>query len=254
MMASSPLQLAARDLEQLRAGGSARSARAQETARPLPIGIAAIDEALPDAGLPRGGVVELCAPSGLACATRLALSACASAQREGGGVWCGWIDGSRTLYAPGVAQAGVALDRLLVVRPPARDLGRVAVRLAASHVFSLIVIDRCGVPGAIFSEAPKGRWSTVVRRLALAAEHDETTIVLLSTTEQAKRDSLPIASRIELGRPAPDRLGLRISKDRRHRGQSPLSIPLSIPLFAPRPMAIPLASASANPRELERAG
>ncbi len=48
----------------------------------LPLGYQALDEALPGAGLPRGAVVEIASPRGLARATSIALMACASAQAE----------------------------------------------------------------------------------------------------------------------------------------------------------------------------
>ena len=182
--------------------------------------------------------------------TRFALSACASAQHGSEDEptlaspkrWCAWVDSSRTLFAPGVAQAGVCLERLLVVQPEPRDMARIAVRLAASGVFSMLVSDRCGVPGSALPHAvaPRTsastrrdtrpaaniRWSTAVRRLALAAQESETTILLLSRNAQATRDTLPTTMRIELGRPALERLSLRIAKDKRGRLQGPQSIPL----------------------------
>src|SRR6188768_2078136 len=76
----------------------------------LPFGIAELDQALPDQGLLRGGVVELSvlAPGGLS--TTLALAAIRSFQR--GSIqsmsrkaepWCAFVDPAGTLYAPGVA-------------------------------------------------------------------------------------------------------------------------------------------------------
>lgn len=210
-----PLHLAAFDLEKLRAG-TLRGAGAST----LPLGIASLDEAL--GGLPQGSVVELCSSGGLGRATRIALAACASAQQADGGEasWCAWVDASGTLYAPGVARAGVDLKRLLVVRPEPTDIAKVAVRLAASHVFSVLVIDRCGIPGAALHHPLHGMssrgWSTAVRRLALAVEGSDTTIVLLSNEQQA-RESLPTAMRIALERPSLDQLHLRVAKDRRGR-------------------------------------
>src|SRR4051794_39852832 len=84
-------------------------------AKVLPLGGFALDEALPDAGLPRGAVVELSAPRGLARATTIALAACASAQAEARlrgsgastvGAWCAWLDPGASLFAPGAAAAG----------------------------------------------------------------------------------------------------------------------------------------------------
>ena len=224
-MASSPLHLAAFDLKKLRLG-----VRNKPLVTPLSVGIPSIDEALPDAGLPRGSVVEVCAPNGLSKATRFALSTCATAQRaakEMGELqhWCAWVDVSRTLFAPGVARAHVDLDRLLVVEPEPADIARVAVRLVTSGVFSVVVIDRCSVPGAELSLPRSIRWNTAVRRLALAAGEGETTVLLLSSEQQAK-EALPVAMRIELQRPALERLSLRVAKDRRGRLGGPVSIPI----------------------------
>ncbi|MBW2458504.1 MAG: recombinase A [Deltaproteobacteria bacterium] len=238
-------------------------------AKPLPLGIQSLDAGLPDAGLPRGGVVEIGSPAGLGRATALALAACVSAQRgsaqrgsaqrasaqrasaqrasaqrasaqraslpatsEEDCAWCAWIDSSHTLYAPGVIQAGVELERLLVVRPDPEDIARIAVRVTASGAFSVVVIDRSGVPGAGLGDS-RARWHIVVRRLALAAEANHTTVLLLSSTSVARKEALPTAMRLELSRPNHERLSLRITKDRRGRLRGPISVDL-LDLLGPR--------------------
>ena len=123
---------------------------------------AGCDEVLPDGGLPRGAVVELASPYGLATATSIALAACASAQAEaklrGGegtaGAWCAWIepaprgDGAADQPLRARGGAGGRRSRAPPGDPPAPDaLARVAVRVAESRVFSVIVIDLAGVPG-----------------------------------------------------------------------------------------------------------
>jgi recombination protein RecA len=198
---------------------------------PLSTGMPELDAALPDGGLPSSAVVELCGPSGMGRVTGVALSACAAAQRrvresEGQDGWCAWIDAAGSLYAPGLARAGVDLDRLLVVRPDPADIARVAVRLVQSRVFAVVVIDRASVPGAELAPTRATRWNTVVRRLALAAEQAETSVLLLSTTAAAQRQTLPVAMRLELDRPGLDRLRLRVAKDKRGRLRGPQSIPL----------------------------
>lgn len=204
-------------------------------ARPkvLPLGLPPLDELLPDAGLPRGAVVELCSAAGLGHVTQVALAACAAAQREEhpravgdtASAWCAWVDTAATLYAPGVLRAGVDLDHLLVVKPPPDALARVAVRLAASHIFSVVVLDRSGVPGAKLVDR-RTRWGTAVRRLALAVEGSHTTVLLLSTRRSAREQPLPVAMRVELARPEAERLSLRISKERHGRLGGPHSVSL----------------------------
>lgn len=193
----------------------------------LPFGIEELDQALPDQGLLRGGVVELSvlAPGGLS--TTLALAAIKSFQRAravslGTKVepWCAFVDPSGTLYAPGVAASGVALERLLVVRPPLEALGRVAIKLAESSVFELVVVDTLGVLGASldFSLARFGR---VVRRLSMAVDGSEKSVLLLTDGRLPRSLPLPVAQRIELTRPARERLLVRVAKDRRGRISGP---------------------------------
>ena len=193
-----------------------------------------LDEVLPGGGLPRGAVVELSAPRGLARATTLALAACASAQAsarargqsDSAGAWCAFLDPTMTLFAPGVVTAGVDLTRLLVVRPPLAALARVAVRVVASRAFSVVVIDTAGVPGGA-AGVRLDRWSTVTRRLALAIEGGDTTVLLLTDRQQHRSMPLPVAMRIELERPAEERMSIRIAKDRHGRVSAPAMIPLA---------------------------
>lgn len=195
----------------------------------LPFGFEELDRVLPDQGLIRGGVVELAVSAG-GLASTLALGAVRAFQRQqvatfGNAVkpWCAFVDPSSTLYAPGVAASGVALDRLLVVRPPLEALGRVAIKLAESNVFDLVVVDTLGVLGAPvdFSLARFGR---VVRRLSMAVDGTPKSVLLLTDSRVPRALPLPVAQRIELARPAIDRLVVRVAKDRRGRVSGPRSV------------------------------
>jgi recombination protein RecA len=191
---------------------------------PLSTGLAALDQVLPDGGLPRGAVVELSSPRGLARSTSIALSTCASAQsdaRQRGtlatvGAWCAWLDPTATLQAFGAHRVGVDLTRLLVVRPPVSALARVGVRVAASRAFAVVVLDLAGVPGVSVLRS-LDRWGVVVRRLALAAEGNDTTILLLTDASAARSMPLPVALRLELTRDHEDGVVVRVAKDRRGR-------------------------------------
>jgi recombination protein RecA len=223
-------------------------------AKALPLALGEVNDVLPEGGLPRGGVVEIASPRGLARATSIALAACAGAQAEarlrGGeeteGAWCAWIDPMGSLYAPAVARAGVDLARLLVVRPPicaralcghppaqprsaqeppSATLARVAVRMATSRAFLVLVIDAVGVPGAWQGE-DLARWVNVVRKLALAMEGSDGAVLLLTDRLAARPMPLPVAMRIEVERPAEDRLTIRVAKDRRGRVTAPAPVPL----------------------------
>lgn len=196
-------------------GGSASPLQAEPEAL-LPFGFGAL---APELGLLRGQVTELCVARSGGLATDLALRACAQAQQQGQGLgttfahWCAFVDPSASLYAPGVVARGVKLDRLLVVRPEAEALGRVALRLARSKVFVLLVVDTVGTPGQSFL-ADLGAWVRIVRQMTLALEGSQAA-VLLVTSELARRSvALPVARRIDISHPKPDVLRFRIARDR----------------------------------------
>jgi recombination protein RecA len=192
----------------------------------LPFGIAELDALLPDGGLVRGGVVELCAAGEGALGTSLGLAACAQAQADARArgtsslPWCAFVDPSGTLYGPGVAATGVELSRLLVVRPPLAALSRVALRLAESEAFAVVVVDLTGVVGERVS-VPLGTWPRVVRRLAMAVEGTGHSVLLLTREADRRPLPLPVAQRLEVSRPSADKLLVRIAKDQRGRVTSP---------------------------------
>lgn len=178
-----------------------------------------LDTILPGGGLPRGAVTELTCTPPLAKATSLALSVCASAQREtllrgGEPAWCAWLDTQKTLHAPGVAAHDVVLERLLVVSPPAHAFARIAVRLVDSRVFSAVIVDTLGVPGDLRHEVPLHRWHNVVRRLALSARAGDTSVVLLTQRQSAWPVGLPVAMRVQLDQPDAGRLRVTVTKER----------------------------------------
>jgi hypothetical protein len=109
-------------------------------------------------------------------------------------------------------------------------VARVAVRVVASRVFSVVVVDRCGISGAEIRSG--GRWNVAVRRLALAAEDMATVVLILSSHAQIRAETLPTAMRIELDRPEMDQLTLQISKERRGRLTGPVTLGL-LDLLAP---------------------
>ena len=189
--------------------------------REISTGIPELDALLPEGGMPRGAVVELAVSPTLGQSTSLALRVCAMAQgqaclRAGSPTWCAWLDPAKSLYAPGVAAHGVVLERLLVVRPPIDALARVAVRMVSSRIFSVLVVDTVGVPGALL-EVPLHRWPNVVRRLAIAAQGGDTCVVLLTDRAKSRAVGLPVAMRLELEQRSPTQLRLHVAKERRGR-------------------------------------
>ena len=184
----------------------------------LSLGWPEIEACLPDSGLARGHVVQLAALHPGALATMLALRTCAEAQQQGRAfgtdeLWCAFIDPSRSLYAPGVAQAGVRLDRLLVVQPDPAALANVALRVVRAGVFAVVVIDASAGLRSDVVHSP-GIWVRAVRQMALALEGQQTGVLLITDASNASPLPLPVAQRIELRRPSLHQLELRVAKDR----------------------------------------
>jgi len=221
----SVMALSAAVLERLqtvltRAGVHVPSAHEPKSAG-LSFGIEGLDAALPDQGLLRGGVVELAVAEHGSLGTSIALQACRALQEEAKArgastPWSAFVDPSGTLYAPGVAEAGLDLDRLVVLRPPLEALSRVVLKVTESPAFALVVIDALGVPGAQPGVA-LGTWARVVRRLSMAVEGTERCVLLLTDAGERRPLPLPVAQRLELSRPKPNQLLLRVAKDRRGR-------------------------------------
>jgi recombination protein RecA len=189
---------------------------------------------LPGGGFPQGSVVELASPANLGHGLGVALAACAASQRASAlrgadTAWCAFLDPDRTLFGPAVRASGIALERLLVLRPPRQLLAKVAVKVAASRIFSVIVVDVAQVPGAS-SPAKSHRsesmelWSKVARRLSLAVEKTPTTVFLLTRAEAPRASSLPVSMRVELENAGPGSLFVRVAKDRFGRVTSPREI------------------------------
>jgi len=230
-------------LEELRARLGTRLVPASDplasAPRALSLGWPELDAALPEGGIPRG-IVELASPHALGGSTTVALAVVRAAQAKDLRTWCAWLDPEGTLYGPGMAMAGVDLTRLLVVRPPRAELGRIAVKVAAAHACDVIVIDMDPVPGAEVSakgQAGQGTarprrkraWpaDVLVRKLALYAEDAGVSILLLTDSLAPRAVPWPVALRLELSR-GPDTLALRVAKDRRGKsGLAKTSIPLS---------------------------
>ena len=205
-----------------------QQAEASSTHLGLSLGVEALNRVLPDHGLPRGAVIELSIHGGSALGTSLGLAACRSAQEaaveRGGSVpWCAFLDPSSTLYAPGVAAAGVDLERLLVVRPSLEALSRVALRIVESAACAVTVVDLLGIPGQSLS-VNLTAWLRVVRRLAMGVDGTPNSVVLLTDAAEQRPLPLPVAQRIELERPSEGKLTVRVVKDKQGRISSPRTI------------------------------
>ncbi|MCL2722927.1 MAG: recombinase A [Polyangiaceae bacterium] len=173
-----------------------------------------LDHVLPDHGLPPG-VVELAAPVGgtkgmagamRGGATTIALAAARTVHEGNARAWCAWVNPTNapSLYAPSVAQAGIDLDRLLIVRPDPVSLARTVVRIAISGAFDLVIVDALsGLSGnlAVGSHRrPRVDGSVVVRKLALASEESGTRFLLLTNASTSRPLPWPVALRVSLPR------------------------------------------------------
>ncbi len=156
-------------LEELRAQIRALEGGAPVRRRRESSGVEVIDHIL--GGLPRPGIVEVYGPVG---AGRIqvvgALLAAATARRRA----VVWVDPMRRLYPPALAELGVELPLLLIVRP-SEDGSQpwlwATEQLLRSGCFELVVVDRPDEQG--LPRRPIGaRW-------ARAAEHGGSTALVL---------------------------------------------------------------------------
>ena len=151
----------------------------------LPTGIPALDEVLRGGGFLPGTVVEVAgAPS--SGKTALALAAVAAA--TGGRALAAWIDGEGTFFAPTAAGAGIALDRLLVLRPsPGREGLAAALRavdeILRSASFPLVVLDA----GRHAAEIP----GPALIRFERAARESRAVLIVLA---ECPTDGTPLAA------------------------------------------------------------
>jgi recombination protein RecA len=226
-------------LAQLGSAAKVRVACSDDATSPRSLALSwpELDAVLPDGGLPRG-VVELSAPRALGGSTSVALAAVRAGQARGANAWCAWLDPEGTLHAPGVVSSGVKLARMLVVRFPRTQLGRVAVKVVTSGAFEVVVVDFDAVPGAGAERSlggietrprrrgeaeavPKAaqQWppEVLVRKLALAAESTGATVLLLTDASKPRAIPWPVSLRVELSRPSPRELVVRVAKDKRGR-------------------------------------
>ena len=134
----------------------------------IPTGIAELDRALSDGGVPSGRLTEIqgARGSGRTTLVRHLVMTAVAARR-----WVAVIDGSRTLTPREWAEAG-ASGRLWVIRPPGADRSAwCADILLRSGAFSLVVLD--GAPAL-----PR---PVVVRLTRLAKEHDVALVMVGDT-------------------------------------------------------------------------
>lgn len=242
--AGGPL-LTAEQAQNLGVGGNARV---------LPLGVAALDDVLPRGGLACGNVTELQVRGPSGAATSFALCACRAALAAGRaepgradlglGTWCAFIDPTATLFAPGVAQLGLELERLLVVRPDVESIGRVAVRIAEANFVSVLVIDLRGAMSDL--SVDERLWQRTIRRLALSVKSTSTCVLVITRSQRSQSLPLPTFMRLEFARTSREAFEVRVAKERTGRVAAPRTIPWCVfdaPFLEPRPVATEGATA-----------
>jgi hypothetical protein len=118
---------------------------------------------------------------------------------------CAWVDPEATLYAPALVQAGIDMDRLLVVRPPEEDARRIATKVVLSEAFDLVVIDMRAL-------TLRSKDDVFVRKLTLT----HTRTLLLTDAYASKRTPWPTALAVEVSR-NPSGIHVRVVKERHGR-------------------------------------
>ncbi len=105
-------------LQELLAHPSVWRGRSRAAVETLSTGFAALDAGLPGGGWPRHGLVEILTPQPGVGELYLLLPVLAALSRTTPARWCTWVSPPHEPYAPALESHGVALDRMLVVRPP----------------------------------------------------------------------------------------------------------------------------------------
>jgi hypothetical protein len=154
-------------------------------------GQSALDARLPGGGWPTASLVEvLLETSGLG-EVQLFLPALVACQRRSDGEsppWLVWIAPPHEPYAPALAQQGIELGRLLVVRPPSAIEALWAAEQALSSGVCAAVL--------LWLQGTDDRW---LRRLKLAAEAGGALGVLFRP-ERHRFESSPASLRMVLTR------------------------------------------------------
>lgn len=173
-------------LEQLRSQIRRIEARPSVSSRYLSSGRPEIDRLLHGGGFKSGAVTQLIGPAASG-KTSIALGAAAEAMRHG--ALAAYVDGGHDLYPPAVHARGVALERLVVVRPQTVSLALWSVEvLVASGAFRVVIAH---VPE--LTQVARDT-EAAARRVVIAAERAGGTVVWLS--ERPLR--IPSAARLYL--------------------------------------------------------
>jgi protein ImuA len=154
----------------------------------LPSGFGALDERLPGGGWPRSGLIEILVSRFGIGELTLFLPALAALTRETMARWSVFVAPPLEPFAPALAAHGVALERLLVVRPAASRQDRSSRRKSSGPLWAFeqsLGSSACDLVMA-WHRSPGVR---EIRRLQLAGERGRTLGVLFRPVEAAQEAS-----------------------------------------------------------------
>jgi len=181
----------------------------------LSTGFAALDAGLPGGGWPRHGLVEILTPQPGVGELYLLLPVLAALSHTMPARWCTWVSPPHEPYAPALESHGVALDRMLVVRPP-QGLAPHSSRRRSDGVHMILWACeqalRSGACGMALAWLPRVS-PRAIRRLQLAAEQGRALGVLFRSQQFA-----------QLASPAMLRVALEPMKEPGRHGARPTRI------------------------------
>lgn len=195
----------------------------------IPSGHTELDAELPGGGWPRGNLTEVLVDRSGIGEMSLLLPAMVALSSAGG--WLALVAPPWLPHAPAWAVAGVALERLVIVRA-GREVGWCTEQLLASGGFAAVL----AWPG-------EGIDARALRRLQVAAEGQRVFACLWRSTAAAKAPSpAPLRVALEAG---DGRLAVRIIKRRGRPVSRPLALSIPRPGRLSRAVAGPALSLAA---------
>jgi hypothetical protein len=162
-------------------------------ARPVwSTGRSSLDARLPGGGWPTASLVEVLLDEAGLGEVQLFLPALIACQQSQGAPWLVWIAPPYEPYAPALAQQGIELTRLLIVRPPSATEALWAAEQALSSGVCAAVL--------LWLKGTDDRW---LRRLKLASEAGGALGVLFRP-ERHRHESSPASLRLLMSRGTDD--------------------------------------------------
>lgn len=190
-------------LQELLAHPSVWRGRSRAAVETLSTGFAALDAGLPGGGWPRHGLVEILTPQPGVGELYLLLPVLAALSQTMPARWCTWVSPPHEPYAPALESHGVALDRMLVVRPqglaPHSSRRPFFVKEGDGvhmNIWALEQALRSGACGMALAWLPRAS-PRAIRRLQLAAEQGRALGVLFRSQRFAQLAS-PAMLRVAL--------------------------------------------------------